>query len=390
MAASRERLDLATRASLEPDLARTGPGTLMGRYLRRFWMPVYRAEDLPAGHAKPIRIMSEDFAIYRGASGQAQVIDYRCPHRGAPMHLGWVEADDIRCVYHGWKFDGTGQCIEQPAEEAGFARKVRMRAYPTREHLGLVYAYFGEGAPPAFPPYPAPLGEGLVENPAPPLIPCNFLQCQENSMDEVHVSFVHRQGGSHQGIYDLPEIAAEETDWGMIRYGTRRGEVRVSLHYMPNCTRVIVPPMAGFEGAGGWRELYLNFTPVDDENNRWFITYLVGVAGKDAEAYREKRAQYWRKVAGAGPAQDLAEEVMAGRLPFAAIDHPDLVRVQDVAVQAGQGRIADRSNERLGRSDAAIILWRKIIARELHALAEGRPLKAWTPAPAEVVPTLGF
>ena len=104
--------------------------------MRRFWMPVMRAEDLPKGHAKPIRVMSEDFALYRGESGQAQVIDYRCPHRGAQMHLGWVEGDDIRCVYHGWKFDCTGQCNEQPAEEAGFARKVRIKTYPTREHLG--------------------------------------------------------------------------------------------------------------------------------------------------------------------------------------------------------------------------------------------------------------
>ena len=174
-------------------------------------MPVMRAEDLPRGHAKPIRVMSEDFALYRGDSGRPQVIAYRCPHRGAQMHLGWVEGDDIRCVYHGWKFDCAGQCTEQPAEEAGFARKVRIRAYPTREHLGIVFAYFGEGAPPPFPPYPAPSSEGLIENHT-QLVPCNWLQCFENSMDEVHVAFVHRIGGSHSGIYDLPEIGAEETE----------------------------------------------------------------------------------------------------------------------------------------------------------------------------------
>jgi len=83
------------------DLARTGPGTPMGAFMRRFWMPVMRAEDLPRGHAKPIRVMSEDFVLYRGDSGRPQVIAYRCPHRGAQMHLGWVEGDDIRCVYHG-------------------------------------------------------------------------------------------------------------------------------------------------------------------------------------------------------------------------------------------------------------------------------------------------
>src|SRR5205807_6442561 len=133
----------------------------------QFWTAIYRSEDVKTGYAKPIRIMGENYTLYRGQSGHAQVIDYRCPHRGAQMHLGWIEGDTIGCVYHGWKFDCSGQCIEQPAEEAGFARKVRIGAYPTREYLGLVYAYFGDGAAPAFPPYPMPLGEGLIENPVP-------------------------------------------------------------------------------------------------------------------------------------------------------------------------------------------------------------------------------
>jgi len=389
MAVNPERLR-ERREAAAPDLALTGPGTPMGRFLRRFWTPVCRAADLAAGHARPIRIMSENYTLYRGAGGAPHLVDYRCPHRGAQMHLGWVEGDAIRCVYHGWKFDGTGQCLEQPAEEPGFARKVRMRSYPAREHLGLIFGYFGDGDPPAFPPYPAPERDGLVENPVPPVIPCNYLQCFENSLDEVHVSFVHRQGGSHQGMYDLPDISAEETVWGMIRFGDRDGKRRVSLHYMPNCTRVIVPPMAGFDGAGGWRELYLNFVPIDDETSQWFIAYHVGVTGAAVAPYLEKRELYWQKLAAAGPAQDLARAVMAGRLAFADIRHPDLVRVQDVAVQAGQGAIADRDNERLGRSDTAIILWRRIVARELAALEAGRPLKRWLPAPPEVVPTLGF
>jgi 5,5'-dehydrodivanillate O-demethylase len=383
-------LQPAREKRLEFDIARTGPGTPMGRFMRRFWMPVMRAEDLPAGEARPIRVMSEDFAIYRGEGGEAQIIDYRCPHRGAMMHLGWVEGNDIRCVYHGWKFDCTGQCNEQPAEEAGFARKVRIGAYPTREFMGLIFGFFGEGAPPAFPPYPLPLAEGVIENQVPPVVPCNWLQCFENSMDEVHVAFVHRTGGSHQGIYDLPEIAVEETDWGMIRYGRRGNEERISLHYMPNCTRVIVPPMAGLDGAGGWRELYLAFTPVDDETNMWFITNLVGVTGEAVVAYQAARQRYLERQAAAGSSLDLAQKVMDGKVRFANIDHPDRVRVQDFAVQAGQGKIADRSNEYLGKSDTAIILWRRIVERELRAMQTGRNIKQWTPAPSKVVPTLGF
>ena len=176
----------------------------------------------------------------------------------------------------------------------------------------------------------------------------------------------------------------------MLRTGTRGNEIRVSLHYMPNCTRVIVPPMAGLDGAGGWRELYLAFLPVDDETNRWFITNLVGVGGAAREAYLAKRDVYFAQRAAMGRAEDLAREVMEGRVRFQDIDHPDRVRVQDIAVQAGQGPIADRDNEWLGRSDRAIILWRRILERELRAAAEGRLVKEWTPAPAEMVPTLGF
>ena len=114
------------------------------------------------------------------------------------------------------------------------------------------------------------------------------------------------------------------------------------------------------------------------------------MTGAAKDSYLEKRAQYYAKRADAGPAEELAREVIDGRVRFQEIDHPDRVRVQDIAVQAGQGPIADRSNERLGRSDLAIILWRKILERELRAMDEGRPLKQWNPAPADVVPTLGF
>jgi len=386
-----ERQDTLAPGRWDADLARTGPGTPGGRFFRGFWMAVARSEDLLKGQAKPIRILSEDYALYRGESGRAQVIDYRCAHRGAQMHLGWVEEDSIRCIYHGWKYDCSGQCIEQPAEDAGFASKVRIGAYPTREYLGLIFAYFGEGHPPPFPPYPGERADTVVDVWNVEHVPCNYLQCYENSMDETHVAFVHRPGGSHSAISDLPEVGAEETDWGMLRTGKRaNGKVRLSLHYAPNVTRVIVPPLAGMDGVGGWVEIIFNFTPTDDENHLWLITSVVNVKGKEAEAYLAKRAEFHKKVAQARPALELAVELMEGRGRFEEMQHPELVIVQDIAVQAGQGRIADRMHERLGRSDAAIILWRKILARELRALAEGRPVKKWTPAPAEVVPTLGF
>jgi 5,5'-dehydrodivanillate O-demethylase oxygenase subunit len=379
---SQERLDIAT----------TRPGTPGGIFARQFWHAVYRSEDLPMGHAKPIRIMSEDYALYRGQSGAPLVVAYRCPHRGAPLYLGWVEDDAIRCVYHGWKFDHSGQCVHQPAEEAGFVGKVSLRTYPTREYMELVFANFGEGEPPPFPHFPHRRSEGLIQVWNAELVPCNYLQSFENSMDEVHVAFTHQPGGSHAKLSaDLPIITAEETEWGVLRFGTRQtGKVRRTLHYAPNMTRVIVPPLAGMDGVGGWSEIYFSFTPVDDENHLWLITSHVEVTGKEAEAYRAKRAEYDREFAAAPPVMDLVRDIWSGKVRFADIKHPDLAVVQDIAVQAGQGRIEDRASERLGRSDGGIILWRKILTRELVAIAKGRPPKKWKTPPAEVVPTLGF
>jgi len=376
----------------ELDVATTRPGTPGGAFMRQFWHAVYRSQDLPAGHAKPIRIMSEDYALYRGHSGTVQIVAHRCPHRGAPMHLGWVEDDSIRCAYHGWKFERSGRCIEQPAEEPGFARKVSIRTCPTREYLELVFGYFGPGEPPPFPHFPHRTTKGLIQVWNAEHVPCNYLQSFENSMDEVHVAFTHQPGGSHaQLAVDLPIISAEETDWGMLRFGTRKsGKVRQTLHYAPNLTRVIVPPLAGMDGVGGWTEIYFSFTPVDDENHLWLITSHVEVTGEDADVYRAKRAQYDRKVAQAPPVMEVVRDIWAGKCRFADATHPDLAIVQDIAVQAGQGRIEDRTSERLGRSDAAIILWRKILARELRAFAEGRATKRWKTPPPDIVPTLGF
>ena len=121
------------------DFVHTGPATLAGRYMRKFWQPVYLSERLKEGQAAPIRIMSEEFTLYRGASGAPYVVGFRCAHRGTQLSIGWVEGECIRCFYHGWKYDGTGQCVEQPAEDESFASKVRIRSYPTQDYLGTCF-----------------------------------------------------------------------------------------------------------------------------------------------------------------------------------------------------------------------------------------------------------
>jgi 5,5'-dehydrodivanillate O-demethylase oxygenase subunit len=381
----------ARKARPKVDLATTMPGTPGGIFMRRFWHAITRSEDLPAGRALPIRIMGENYTLFRGTAGRAQIMAEKCPHRGAQMHLGWVEEDTIRCVYHGWKYDCSGQCVEAPAERPGFERNVRIPVFPTGEAYGLIYGYFGDDEPPAFPPYPESQGDGIIDARPIEFVPCNYLQSFENSMDEVHVAYTHSPGGSHALLAEnLPLITAEETPWGLLRFGQRPGgEVRHTLHIVPNSTRVIVPPPAGMDGIGGWPEITFHFTPVDDENHLWIRTAKFPVTGAAADAYWQKRAEFFAKRETAPNINKLVEDIWAGKIAYADVRHPELAVVQDMAVQAGQGRITDREAETLGRSDAAIAIWRRILARELQAIEDGEEPKRWERLPEDVVPSLG-
>jgi 5,5'-dehydrodivanillate O-demethylase oxygenase subunit len=206
------------------DFAHTGPSTLAGRYLRLFWQLGHLARDLAPGHAKPLRIMSEDFTLYRGEDGKPHVVAPRCAHRGTQLSTGWVEEDCVRCFYHGWRYDQTGQCVEMPAEAPSFPPKVCIKSYPTEEYLGLIFAYLGEYEAPPLPRFAELETEGLLLTDT-YLRACNYFQSLENTPDEVHLNFVHRQSAftDHGLNWDIPRIEAEETEYGMVQYGIRGG-----------------------------------------------------------------------------------------------------------------------------------------------------------------------
>src|SRR5262249_5453909 len=159
----------------------------------------------------------------------------RCAHRGTQLSTGWVEGDCIRCFYHGWKYDGSGQCVEQPAEDAAFAGKVRIKSYPTEEYLGLIYAYLGEGAPQPLPRYPDLERPGVLHA-ASCVRECNYFQNIESGLDPVHAAFTHRDpGAKFRGLVGVPRMEGEESPWGITMRGTRpNGLVRVNQYGMPN------------------------------------------------------------------------------------------------------------------------------------------------------------
>ena len=137
-------------------LTRVGPGVAMGETLRQYWMPALLSTELPDADGAPLRLrlLGEDLVAFRDSSGRVGLVANNCPHRGASLFFGRNEEHGLRCVYHGWKFDLTGACLDMPNEpaESNFKSKVRLTSYPCRERNGLVWAYMGPLAqPPALP-----------------------------------------------------------------------------------------------------------------------------------------------------------------------------------------------------------------------------------------------
>jgi 5,5'-dehydrodivanillate O-demethylase len=362
----------------------TGPGTLGGRYLRRFWQPVGRAQDLPAGRAVPVEIMAERFTLYRGEGGQAHLVDLRCAHRGTQLSVGWVEDDCIRCRYHGWKYDATGQCVEQPGEDQAFAARVRIRSYPVQEYLGLLFVYLGEGEPPPMKRFPDFDRPGVLEIDPAEVWPCNFFSRLDNVNDTYHPVFTHRESALRLNQGDrlvVRSMTATETDYG-IRGGSDGRPADLDTHFqMPNINqlrvRVRVP---GYIDTVMWEDRLIWHVPVNDETTISFDVNLVaGLAGEAAETFR--RARRAAQEGDTAPWLQSAEAVMAGRLRIEDVDRDlsvyKLFSIEDYVTQVSLGPIPDRSAEHLGRGDLAVTLRRSLWQRELKALAEGRPLTSW-------------
>jgi 5,5'-dehydrodivanillate O-demethylase oxygenase subunit len=402
------------------DLVHTGPETLAGRFMRTFWQPVYRSTDLKPGEAVPIRIMAEAFTLYRGEVpssethgqvlsselrvpsqgaelerrnaqlGTPHVLPFRCAHRGTQLSTGWVEGDTLRCFYHGWRYDGSGQCVEQPGEDESFTQKVRLRSYPTQEYLGLIFVYFGEGEPPALPHYPEFDAPGVLDVYPPEVWPCNFFNRIDNACDAAHLTFAHRESRVAIGtLRELPEVRADETEYGVLTSMAVPGKKASTLHFhMPNINQFfqgdtkLRDPMNASTPATMARLLFR--VPVDDESCISFPIDHVSLTGDAGAAYleRRRRLEEAQRAAPASP-EDMGEAVLRSRLRVPEVRERDpanlktLTSVEDYVAQVGQGAIVNQATDRLGRMDAGVILVRQLWQRELRKLAQGEPLKQW-------------
>jgi 5,5'-dehydrodivanillate O-demethylase oxygenase subunit len=367
------------------DITHTGPSTLAGRYLRSFWQPVRRASDLLAGRALPITIMSEDYTLYRGESQQVYLVDTACAHRGTQLSVGWVEGENVRCRYHGWMYDGSGQCVEQPLEDRPFCERIRIRSYPVQERFGLIFAYLGEGEPPPMKSLPDLEREGYVEAGPPEYWPCNFMTRIDN--DSRHIIYTHRESFTRAGTFrpgGPAHLQAEETEYGVRTFGPRPAgqPQRSTIFHMPNINQVRSPRIEGtVEDAQNLEaDRFFWRVPVDDDNCINFVVDYMPLTPEQAEAYRERR--HAQPEASPAELNAYGEAILAGKMTIEELPRDMSIYktfwIEDYVTQIGQRQTKGRVRpEHLGATDVGVILKRRIWERELRALHEGRPLKEW-------------
>ena len=351
-------------------LTQVGPGTPMGELLRRYWHPIAAVSDFEKEPVKPVRLMGEDLVLYRDLSGNYGLIDRRCRHRGADLSYGYVEQGGLRCSYHGWCYNEKGKCIEQPFEErfdpqGRLKQRIQTTAYPVQAKAGLLWAYMGPLPAPLLPDWEAfSWKNGFVQIVFAD-VPCNWLQCQENSIDPVHFEWAHANWSMRlkgkTGPYSPThlKLGFDEFEYGFVYRRVREDATEDDPLW--TIGRVCLWPNAFFLGEHlEWR------VPVDDENTL-SVTWSFIRVPREAEPYEQKSIPAW-----ISPTRD----AQTGRWLTSHVIN------QDIVTWAGQGRIADRSTEQLGASDRGISMIRKQLFNDLDAVARGKDPKGLIRDPA--------
>jgi phthalate 4,5-dioxygenase oxygenase subunit len=363
-------------------LCRVGAGTPMGDLMRQYWMPViYPWEIEPDGQPKRIRVLGEDLLAWRATNGTPSFTQERCPHRGASLFYGRNEEGGLRCAYHGWKFDVTGQCVEMPNEAAAstFKGKVHITAYKGADYGGMVWVYMGprQENPPGVPAFEwgeVPPDQRSQYRKA--VYECNWMQSLEGEMDSTHVYFLHarveREASPKFGLFHTglsAKFHLRETDYGLM-YAAEREEEDGNVYW--RTTNFMFPFYGMFPGSPRSVPLSI-YVPIDDAHTlhmgvNWHPTEKVAGALWPVPDLPENPGEL---VEGMGPMKleqkgiffadnDFSMDLEAKKLNSTGIPS---VRLQDAAVLHSMGPIMDRTLEHLCTTDAAIIkVRRKLIA----------------------------
>ena len=361
-------------------LTRTGPGTPMGDLFRRYWLPVMLAEELPRPDCPPVKVtvLGEQLVGFRATDGRVGLLDAYCPHRNTNLYWGRNEECGLRCVYHGWKFDVDGNCVDMPNEPAGsrFKEKVKTTAYPTEERGGVIWAYMGPtDRMPQLPELEwarVPAGHRYVTK---RFQRCNYLQNVEGEVDSSHISFLHYRPTVERLRYAntdrTPVFQIKETAYGLL-IGARRDADegryywRIAQFLMPTYT--MIPADVGGP---------ISFTaavPVDDVTMVGFT--VTWHPDRPLTAQEITEIESWTGVhtevdAHYQPLRNMDNEYLIDRELQARGHYTGIrgVREQDLAVQEDQrGPNSDRTVEHLGTSDLAIIAVRRRLLRQVRNL----------------------
>ncbi|MDB5776660.1 MAG: rieske 2Fe-2S iron-sulfur domain protein [Herbaspirillum sp.] len=353
---------------LNETLTRIGPGTPMGNLMRRYWQPIAAAAELDTAWTKRVRLLGEDLVLFRDRQGNRGLIAEQCPHRRASFAHGIPTENGIRCPYHGWEFNAAGKCLSQPNEvdNPAFRDKVATAAYPVEELGGLLFAYLGPLPAPLLPRFDGFIAEGAIRMMGRALLPINWLQIMENSVDPIHTEWLHGHHYEFQKEQEGVKVAIstrhEKIDFREFEYGITKHRLLEGHSEDSDDWRIghpIVFPNILAVGNGNEKNRYYSFqmrVPVDDEHTMhiWYNAYIPPKTAKVPKHLYERVHQY------EVPFKDANGEFIV-----------DNVDGQDMMAWITQGAIADRTAENLGASDKGLAMYRKVLRRELKKIENG-------------------
>jgi len=348
----------------------------MGELMRRYWHPIAASEELAQNpfRTKEVRILGEDLVLYRDRRGTLGLVDRACPHRRVNMAYGVVEEDGLRCQYHGWKFDETGRCTEQPFEdtvrpEGRFRDKCAIKAYPAQELAGLIFAYLGPQPAPLLPRWEPLVWENVVRDIAISELPCNWLQCQENSLDPVHVEWLHRYYGDYvrkiqdgaNPTFGISESLAtvqshEKIGFDVFEHGIIKRRVLKGFTEEDEDWRV------------GHPVLFPNILLV---GNQFSATLQFRVPADDTHTFHVSLYTFRAAPGTQVPEQDSVPCRMVPLFDEEGKWIVDILFNQDYMAWATQGAVTERHLEKLGESDKGIILFRRQLKQQIEVLRKG-------------------
>lgn len=372
-------------------LTQTGPGTLMGNLFRQYWLPALLAEELPTNDSDPIRVklLSERLVAFRDSEGRYGLIDEFCAHRGASLWFGRNEFNGIRCPYHGWKYDVTGQCVEVPSEPANstFCDNVKLRSYPLVKIGDVLWTYMGD--PDKTPPLPefewvhVPEEQTFTSK---RFQESNWLQALEGGIDSSHVSFLHSSGlnndplfkgskGNEYNLKDLkPYFEVADADGGLFVAARRNADDdnyywRVTPYVMPSFT--MVPPRGDHPVHGHF------WMPIDD-GSCWVFTYdyhpVRALTPEERQAMMDGHGVHSENIPGTYiPVRNKSNDYLMDRAAQRRGETYSGVKgiaLQDASLQESMGPVVDRTKERLVTTDIGIVKARAKLRKAALALEQ--------------------